>query len=132
LVYNSGKYATIWNERFEEDPEAARRLMFDMIRLLHNDPDTPEPDWAQCIHKYWANGSHKWIKHADVTRLVSLIAADRMFGKGYDAAAGDDAAAGADTSVFVCGDAFSSYQGWTLGCVETADICLSAMEAKLG
>jgi len=115
LIYNSGPYAVKWNYRFQEDPAKAARTAFDMLKELHNMPDMPEPIWERTHFKFWVDGSHKWKVGSDIYDSMKTI----CHGK-------ED-----NSNIYLCGDAFSSYQGWVCGAIETADICLEQMRKKL-
>eukprot|EP01065_Artemidia_motanka_P024380 TRINITY_DN2903_c0_g1_i2.p1 TRINITY_DN2903_c0_g1~~TRINITY_DN2903_c0_g1_i2.p1 ORF type:complete len:1065 (+),score=399.67 TRINITY_DN2903_c0_g1_i2:89-3196(+) len=113
LVYCSGVYADRWNDRFVRDPAAAKREVFRQVTELHDGvyAAPPAPQWDKTIWKYWYGGSHKWKIGVDVTELLPLIADGGMDG----------------SNVHVCGDAFSTKQGWVDGVLETVDIALRSI-----
>mmetsp|Transcript_9819 Transcript_9819/g.12752 ORF Transcript_9819/g.12752 Transcript_9819/m.12752 type:complete len:417 (+) Transcript_9819:3-1253(+) len=117
LIYNSGSFAVKWNEAFEQDPMAAKKKIFNLIKEMHDDEDIPEPDWDSTIWKFWPNGSHKWRKGVDVKKAINTYSV------------GNDKVVD-DMTLYLCGDAFSTHQGWTMGCVETVNICFDAMKRR--
>eukprot|EP01062_Namystynia_karyoxenos_P081336 TRINITY_DN891_c0_g1_i3.p1 TRINITY_DN891_c0_g1~~TRINITY_DN891_c0_g1_i3.p1 ORF type:complete len:1106 (+),score=305.85 TRINITY_DN891_c0_g1_i3:98-3319(+) len=116
LVYCGGPYAERWNERFVRDPSQALREVYRQVCELHQGAYVapPEPQWGKCIWKFWAGGSHKWRLGADVPALVPLIADGCRDG----------------SSVHVCGDAFSTKQGWVDGVIESVDLVVGAIGAS--
>lgn len=141
LIYNSNQHARYWNEQFLNDPAKAARDMFESVRSLHShvtvssvdgaggamrlaedtalsstlppgeltstisEETIPEPDFAKTLHRYWPSGSHKWRVGADVPASIATIPDGKADG----------------SNIYVAGDAFSAYQGWVLGAVQTVD-----------
>jgi len=117
LVYSSGEYAVKWDKEFQKSPLKAKMKVLKMIKTVHNVTDIPDPDFEQTIYKYWPNGSHKWRKGVDVEKSAKLYAV----GKDNNT---DDA------TLYLCGDAMSQHQGWTMGCIQTVDMCFEAMKKR--
>jgi len=115
LVYCSGNFADFWNVRFENNAVAAAKLTFQQVQKVHENIkiEIPEPIWDKTVYKYWINGSHKWLKGVNVNSTIPMICFSN------------------DSDHYVCGDAFSSYQGWVAGCIETSDICLEKLKKQL-
>lgn len=117
LIYNSGKPAEALNKEFTADTGAAAHKIFDFLKEMHSNDTIPEPDWESTIFKYWPDGSHHWLVDVDIYPTMEKI----LIGtKGSEE----------DKSIFVCGDAFSIHQGWVMGCVQTANTCLKAMQDR--
>jgi len=109
LIYNSNQHAEYWNNQFKLNPEEAAREVYSLVRDLHGpDEIIPEPDFTKTTHKYWPSGSHKWRLNVDVAAAVATIPDGKTDG----------------SHVYVAGDAFSAFQGWVLGAVETVDAAI--------
>jgi len=106
-----GDYASRWGREFAADKAAALRRMFDIVKKVHMDIGVPEediiePNWDQCVYAYWAAGSHKWKKDADVNECIRVIADG----------------SGDGSQVFIVGDAFCDMQGWVEGAINTGEM----------
>eukprot|EP00164_Ancoracysta_twista_P009637 GFYU01014333.1.p1 GENE.GFYU01014333.1~~GFYU01014333.1.p1 ORF type:complete len:541 (-),score=166.83 GFYU01014333.1:46-1668(-) len=112
LLYNSGPFADKWNEAFTADPAAGARQMYEILCEVHareGDDTPPEPAWERVIYKYWPSGSHKWRVGWDVPQTIRKVAVEDS------------------SNLYICGDAYSSFQGWVAGAIETAKICYDHM-----
>merc|ERR1719213_1311669 len=70
---------------------------------IHNMPDMPEPIWANTLYKFWVDGSHKWKINVDIYDSMRLICHGKQDG----------------SRLYMAGDAFSGYQGWVVGALQT-------------
>jgi len=109
LVYNSGKYATELNKKFIENPAKATTEVYEQIKIIH-EMNIPPPNYIYTIFKYWKDGSHGWIKGADVNKNTEIIPNGSID----------------KSNIFVIGDAFSKYQGWIIGALNSVDIALNS------
>jgi len=117
LFYNSGPNAVYWQQQFEYDEKAAARKIFEQCKELHKTKikDMPEPIWENTLYKFWPDGSHKWKVNVDVFDSMKTICHGKKDG----------------SRLFLCGDAFSSYQGWVVGAIQTADICWEELKKTM-
>lgn len=115
LIYNSGDNAEFWRQEFEYDPHVAARKAFNMLKEIHGMPNMPEPQWDRTLHKYWIDGSHKWKISVDIYDSMRMICHGKQDQSG----------------IFLAGDAFSGYQGWVVGALQTVDICFEELKKTL-
>lgn len=115
LVYNSGPNAVFWKEEFQYNADTAMRKMFDMLKEIHGMPDMPEPIWANTLYKFWVDGSHKWKINVDIYDSMRLICHGKQD----------------NSRLYMAGDAFSGYQGWVVGALQTVDICFEELKKTL-
>lgn len=115
LVYNSGPNAVFWKQEFEYSPQSAARKMFEMLKEIHEMPDMPEPKWDCVLYKFWVDGSHKWKINVDIYDSMRLICHGKKDG----------------SRLYMAGDAFSGYQGWVVGALQTVDICFEELKKTL-
>jgi len=108
---DGGDYASRWGAKFAADRGSALREMFDIIKKVHvavgvPESDIIEPNWDDCVHKYWEAGSHKWKKGADITECIRAITDGSSDG----------------SQIYIAGDAFCDMQGWVEGAINTAEL----------
>lgn len=110
LIYNTGHFATELNKKFEENPAKAAIEVYEQIKRVHQ-MDIPPPNYNYTVYKYYPDGSHKWKIGVDVNKNVQLIP------NGYID----------HSNIFVVGDAFSKYQAWIIGAMDSVDIAIKAL-----
>merc|ERR1712166_255686 len=108
---DGGDYASRWGAKFAADRGSALREMFDIIKKVHvavgvPESDIIEPNWDDCVHKYWEAGSHKWKKGADISECIRAITDGSSDG----------------SQIYIAGDAFCDMQGWVEGAINTAEL----------
>jgi hypothetical protein len=111
LVYNTGRYATELYYKFLENPEQASMEVYRQIVTIHA-MDIPPPNFAFTTFQYWPDGASKWLLGADVNRNVEMIpngSIDR-------------------SNIYIVGDAFSKYQGWIIGGMDSVDVALKSLQ----
>lgn len=113
LIYNSGSYATSLYLKFLKNPAAAAKYVFAMLQELHPFP-IPEPNYVFTLWKYWADGSNRWKKTVDLKKFTHAIP-NGIKDK---------------SNIFIAGDAYSEFQGWIIGCINSSDIALDAFFTK--
>jgi len=109
LIYNSGRYATELNKKFEENPAKAAVEVYEQIKIMHQ-MDIPPPNYIYTIYKYWPDGSQVWLKGADVNKNVEIIPNGSID----------------KSNIFIIGDSFSKYQGWVIGALNSVDVALKS------
>lgn len=114
LIYNSGKYASELNNKFLENPAKASIEVYEQIKKVHQ-ADIPPPNFVYTLFKYWPDGSHKWKIGADVNKNIKLIPNGFIDG----------------SNIFIIGDAFSKYQGWIVGALDSADVAIKSLEQNI-
>jgi len=112
LVYTTGKYANSLNLKFLENPAAATKYVFSMVQKVHPFP-IPEPNYVYTLWKYWPDGASRWKTTANV-KLFEKVIPNGSIDK---------------SNIYIAGDPYSKYQGWIIGCVETADTALTAFSS---
>jgi monoamine oxidase len=116
LIYCSGPSAYFWKAEFEHDTDGAARKMFEMLKEVHGMPDMPEPIFNPTpLHKFWVDGSHKWKTDVDIFDAMEMITTGN-----HD-----------ESKLYLCGDAFSPYQGWVVGAFHTQDMCWQDMKKHM-
>lgn len=114
LVYNTGHFATELYKKLEENPAKASIEVYEQVKRIH-EADIPPPNFVYTWFKYWPDGSHQWKIGADVKKNVKLIPngfIDR-------------------SNIFIIGDAYSIYQGWIIGAINSADIAIEALKEDI-
>jgi len=108
LIYNSGEFAIEWGEIFKTNAMAGYRKMFEEIKKIHEPiiGKIQEPNWEKCVHKFWPDGSHKWIKGVNARKCIQMVTD------------------GSRDGIWITGDAWSDAQGWVQGALDTSKILL--------
>jgi monoamine oxidase len=107
MVYSTGSYASSLYLKFLENPAAAAKYIFYMIQEVHPFP-IPEPNYAFTLWKYWPDGTNRWKTTVVADKFTHTIPNGIID----------------NSNIFIAGDAYSLYQGWIIGCIESADIAL--------
>jgi ribosomal protein S13 len=109
LIYTTGSYANSLHLMFLDNPASASKYVFSMIQKVHPFP-IPEPNYVFTLWKYWKDGSNSWSTNTDLNKVVKILPNGRID----------------NSNIYISGDAYSIYQGWIIGCIESADIALNA------
>jgi len=113
MVYNNGQYSSQVRDGFLQDPQAELHELFAEIQEVHGFP-LPEPLWDRTEKHFWATALGYWRKALNVSQAFESIADGRADG----------------SNIYVAGDYFSHYQGWTEGAFETADFVCSKLLSR--
>jgi cytochrome b involved in lipid metabolism len=97
ISYSDGYYASQWQNDFMMGDLDNNVMKY--IRQLFPEKKIPDALWIQKLH--WANGVHGW---------KPLINSDLVY----------EQIQNPFHNVFICGEAFSRWQGWIEGALETA------------
>jgi len=101
ISYSDGYYASQWQNDFIMSDLEHNLMKY--IRQMFPEREIPEPIWIDKLH--WANGVHSWRTFTNSYLLYSQI--QNPF-----------------TNIYICGEAYSKWQGWIEGSLETAkEIC---------
>jgi hypothetical protein len=114
LVYNTGEYATELYKRFQENPAKTAIEVYEEIKRIHQ-IDIPPPNYNYTVYKYYPDGSHKWKLGTDVNKNVQIIP------NGFID----------HSNIFIVGDAFSKYQAWISGAIDSVDIAIKALKLDI-
>lgn len=111
MVYSTGVYATELNNKFMKNEAAAAVEVYEDIKRVHQ-MDIPPPNYVYTIYKYWPDGSHKWrlgAKPEENKKIIPNGVADK-------------------SNIFIVGDAYSDYQGWIIGAINSVDEALDSLK----
>lgn len=97
ISYSDGYHASQWQNATISDEMEGRVMQY--IRQLFPTRAIPEPQWIQAIH--WAHGVHNWLPMVDSNAIYDQI--QNPF-----------------ENVYICGEAYSRWQEWMEGALETA------------
>jgi cytochrome b involved in lipid metabolism len=97
ISYSDGHHATQWQHDYMMSD--LDNIVMKYIRQLFPEKNIPDALWIQKLH--WANGVHGW---------KPLINSDLVY----------DQIQNPFHNVFICGEAYSRWQGWIEGALETA------------
>lgn len=101
ISYSDGYYASQWQQDFIFGDLDATIMKY--IRQLFPNREIPEPQWIQKLH--WANGVHNWLPMVNSSLIYDQI--QNPF-----------------HNIYICGEAYSRWQGWIEGALETAqEVC---------
>lgn len=97
ISYTDGKYTDYWRQ-FKSEEEINKNIMIKIRKLFKF--NIPEPIWMK--HYLWTEGAHYWKKG-----FYSEDYKSKIFNP--------------EKNLFIIGEAYSSYQAWIEGALETAN-----------
>jgi len=108
ISYSDGYYAVQWQHA--TIAAEMQGLVMQYVRQLFPTRTIPEPQWIETSH--WAHGVHNWLPLVDSKAIYDQI--QNPF-----------------ENVYICGEAYSRWQGWIEGALETAHQATSKSASKI-
>ena len=112
--YSAGRIATFWQRLKLNDPKAFKRLLFDELKKEGIEADAN----AEIKSYFWKNVVHYWIPMFGTPSIKKLVTQSIVPNPVKL------------PNLYWCGEAFSGYQGWIEGALQTADMVLEQMCKK--
>ena len=101
LSYTDGRYATMWNNRLLSDGNSIYKHIHNELKLLYPSVKIPQP--IQHSAHYWSHGTHYWLPNVNIEEVHNKLLKPFSY------------------PMYICGEAYSTYQAWMEGALETAD-----------
>jgi hypothetical protein len=116
LVYNSGTFATYWDQRFQADIHRTLQEVLEQVLEVHGLKQLPAGVTLERFrYKYWPSGSHKWAKGIDFEDQLKYIQLGTELEPSFET----------HNNVYFAGDTYSLEQGWVEGALTSAENVLT-------
>ena len=111
VSYTDGRYATMWNNRLLSDGKNMYKYIHSELQKLYSLNSIPKA--IEYSSHYWSHGVHYWLPNINIEETHNKLL--KPF----------------DYPMFICGEAYSTYQAWMEGALETADKVFNIIYKKL-
>ena len=100
ISYSDGRYANMWQNSLLSNNNIYNEIHKELVDLY---PKCKIPIPIQYTSHYWSQGTHYWLPNVNISKIHNKLLKPFHY------------------SLYICGEAYSNYQAWMEGALETAD-----------